>query len=96
MRRPEEAWDPVVPACHRVSPADESGLMRRLLESGMVVLVEESKLPQDSHGSFLPGGLFCVGKNSEEDRLILDPKMVLSIGLFGHVYQVALVLHECF
>ena len=54
LRRPEEAWDPVVPACHRVSPADESGLMRRLLESGMVVLVEESKLPQDSKGSFLP------------------------------------------
>lgn len=72
LRRPEEAWDPVVPACHRVSPADESGLMRRLLESGMVVLVEESKLPQDSKGSFLPGGLFCVSKNSEEDRLILD------------------------
>ena len=46
--------------------------MRRLLESGMVVLVDESILPQDSNGSFLPGGLFCVGKNSEEDRLILD------------------------
>ena len=72
VRRPEHLWDKVVPSCHRVDPGEEVGLMRKLLQHKMVVLIQEDSLPKDSKGRFLTSGLFCVPKNETEDRLILD------------------------
>lgn len=72
LRRPEALWDVVVPACHRVPPEEEAGLMRKLLKHKMVVMIPERDLPRDSLGRLLSAGLFCVPKNETEDRLILD------------------------
>ena len=72
LRRPEHLWDSVVTACHRVAPQEEAGLVKKLLSCGMVELVAEKELPHDSSGNLLVGGLFCVKKNEEEDRLIFD------------------------
>ena len=38
----------------------------------MAVLMPEQDLPHDSRGRLLARGLFCVGKNAQEDRLIYD------------------------
>ena len=72
QRLPEHLWDPVVRACHHVPAEQEAGLARRLLESSMAVLVEESLLPRNQAGELLTGGLFSVPKNEVEDRLIFD------------------------
>lgn len=72
LRKPEHLWEPVPPACHRVCAEEEAGLVRKLLQSGMVKLVPESELLRDSNGKFLSGGFFCVPKNDSEDRLIFD------------------------
>ena len=68
----EEFWDPVGPACHKVRPEDDYEMCDRLLTSGMCTLVEESKLPTDSKGNILVGGLFAVHKDTDQDRLIFD------------------------
>ena len=36
------------------------------------LLVEKDMLPRTRSGQLLTGGLFCVAKNSSEDRLIFD------------------------
>ena len=72
IRLPEHLWEDVVVACHRVPEAEESALAEKLLETGMAELVKEADLPHTSEGKLLVGGLFCVGKNEGEDRLIFD------------------------
>ena len=72
LRQPEHLWDEVVPAFHNVPFDEEARLVRRLLDHGMVELVEESKLPRTSCGKLLTGGFFCVKKSDSEDRLIYD------------------------
>ncbi|CAE7427492.1 unnamed protein product, partial [Symbiodinium sp. KB8] len=72
VRLPEHLWEDVVTACHRVPESQEAALATRLLSTRMAVLVEESELPRTSTGELLTGGLFCVGKNEAEDRLIYD------------------------
>lgn len=72
LRLPEDQWKEVPVACHRVSEAEEAGLVKRLLDSKMVDLVPESELPRRNDGSLLTGGFFCVKKNNDEDRLIYD------------------------
>lgn len=47
---PPALWDEVVTACHRVPKAEEAGLMKRLLECGMVSLFPEDELPRDPKG----------------------------------------------
>ena len=72
LRLSEDQWREIVVACHRVPVSEEAGLVRRLLSRRMVVLLPESDLPRDQEGRLMPGGLFCVKKNAEEDRLIFD------------------------
>ncbi|CAE7669804.1 osm1 [Symbiodinium sp. CCMP2592] len=72
LRLPEPLWEDVVVACHRVAPEEEPALARRMLETGMAALVPEADLPRDQCGKLLGGGLFCVAKNQQEDRLIYD------------------------
>lgn len=72
LRLPEHLWREVAVACHKVSKEEETGLMKRLLETGMVTLVPEDVIPRDRRGRILVGGLFSVGKNDSEDRLIFD------------------------
>ena len=72
LRLPEELWPPVPLSCHRVPECEEDHLARRLLDSGMAVLMREDKLPCTRSGELLLGGLFCVPKNTTEDRLIYD------------------------
>ncbi|CAE7366038.1 unnamed protein product, partial [Symbiodinium microadriaticum] len=72
IRLPEHLWEDVVVACHRVPEVEESALAEKLLETGMAELVKEADLPHTSEGKLLVGGLFCVGKNEGEDRLIFD------------------------
>ena len=72
LRLPEELWREIVVACHHVPPAEEAGLVRKLLEREMVVLLPESDLPRNQAGDLMVGGLFSVEKNEKEDRLIYD------------------------
>ncbi|CAE7196758.1 unnamed protein product [Symbiodinium sp. CCMP2592] len=72
LRKPEYLWDEIPVACHRVPVEEEPALADKLLATRMAVLVPESDLPRDSRGELLLGGLFCVAKNSTEDRLIFD------------------------
>jgi len=55
-----------------VSPAEEYGLRRLLIRSGMAVLVEESRIPRRPGGGLLLGGLFAVTHKETRDRLIFD------------------------
>ena len=72
LRLPEAAWGEVVVACHRVPQDHEANLARKLLSTGMAQLVCEQDLPRTSDGKLLCGGLFCVGKDEQHDRLIYD------------------------
>ena len=72
IRLPEHEWGETVVACHRVPKEHEPALARRLLQTGMAQLVKESDLPRTSDGKLLCGGLFCVGKDKQHDRLIYD------------------------
>ncbi|CAE7682844.1 unnamed protein product [Symbiodinium sp. CCMP2592] len=72
LRLPEAAWGEVVIACHRVPQEHEAALARKLLTTGMAQLVLERDLPRTSAGDLLCGGLFCVGKDQQHDRLIYD------------------------
>ena len=72
LRLPEAAWGEVVVACHRVPQEHEANLARKLLSTGMAQLVCEQDLPRTSDGKLLCGGLFCVGKDEQHDRLIYD------------------------
>ena len=72
LRKPEIAWSDVVVACHRVPVSEEAGLAEHLLAARVAVLVPEQELPRTEAGRLLTGGLFCVGKNEHEDRLIFD------------------------
>ena len=72
LRLPEAQWDEVPVACHRVAETEERKVAEKLLQTRMAVLVPEAELPRRGDGKLLTGGLFCVGKNSTEDRLIFD------------------------
>ena len=72
LRRAEEDWDEIPLACHKVAPQDEDEMVLRLVAHGMAVPVQEAELPHDGRGRLLSGGLFGVGKNEQEDRLIYD------------------------
>ena len=68
---PEHLWNRIPIACHQVADAEEADL-RRLLANDMVVLIPESDLPRNRSGGLMLRGLFCVPKNTEEDRVIFD------------------------
>ena len=70
--KPEDHWEEAPVACHKVTPSEEEALARKLVERGMAVPVLEADLPHDGRGRLLNGGLFGVGKNEAEDRLIFD------------------------
>ena len=72
LRKPEHLWEDIAVACHRVPPEEEDELARKLIAHGMAIPVPERELPHDSEGQLHVGGLFCVGKNDVEDRLIYD------------------------
>ena len=72
LQSPVDEWGVLPAACHRVPEEREDALVERLLKSRMVELVPEEHLPHDKHGGLLVGGLFAVGKNESEDRLIYD------------------------
>ena len=72
LRLPEEVWEEVPVACHRVPPEQERAVIQKLLDTHMVALVSESELPRTQDGRLLVGGLFSVKKNEVEDRLIFD------------------------
>lgn len=72
LRLPEHLWNRIPIASHQVEQCEEAGVARRLLQSKMVVPVKASELPRDRAGRLMLGGLFAVGKNSAEDRLIFD------------------------
>ena len=72
LRKPEHLWEDIAAACHRVPPEEEDELARKLIAHGMAIPVPERELPHDSEGQLHVGGLFCVGKNDVEDRLIYD------------------------
>ena len=74
LRREPHLWEEICHACHRVPEGDEAELAQKLLATvtDMAVLVPECELPRDQHGRLMQGGLFCVEKNSSEDRLIFD------------------------
>ena len=69
---PEHPWGEVVTACHRVPLEEEAKLAEKLIANGMVQLVPEAELAQDSQGRLLVGGFFSVKKSEDEDRLIYD------------------------
>ena len=58
FRLPEELWDEVPKACHRVDPGEEILVAEKLLATGVAVLVPEA--------------LFAVAKAADQDRLIFD------------------------
>ena len=72
LRMPEHLWNRIPIASHQVEPCEEADVARRLLQSKMVVPVRASELPRDRSGRLMLGGLFSVGKNNVEDRLIFD------------------------
>ena len=72
IRKPEHLWEDIVTACHRVPVQEEASMARKLLETGIAVLVPELDPPHDSEGRLLVGGRFCVAKNDQADRLIFD------------------------
>ena len=72
VRLPEHAWEDVVVACHRVPQAEEAEVAEKLLATSMATLIPEDDLSRDQAGRLMVGGLFCVAKNSAEDRLIYD------------------------
>ena len=47
-------------------------MAEKLLATGMAALIPEDDFPRDQAGRLMVGGLFCVAKNSAEDRLISD------------------------
>ena len=53
LRLPEPLWEDIVVACHRVSEEDEPALARKLLETGIAVLMPEQD--QRNHASFKVG-----------------------------------------
>ena len=72
LRLPEEMWDEVPRACHRVAPEEEARIAEKLLATGMATLVEEADLPRNRAGELMTGGLFAVAKSGDQDRLIFD------------------------
>ncbi|CAE7846871.1 unnamed protein product [Symbiodinium microadriaticum] len=63
---PAEEWGDRLTPCHRVPPAEEADLVRKLLKAQMIELVPEHLLPRSTDGEPLVGGLFCVAKNATE------------------------------
>jgi hypothetical protein len=59
-------------SCYLVSEAEEKKLRRRLLDTKMARLVEESMIPLGPDGKLLLAGLFCVTHKEDFDRLIVD------------------------
>ena len=72
LRQEPHLWEDICVACHRVPAAEEAALAEKLLSTDMAVLVPEAELPRDQAGNLMQGGLFSVGKNDSEDRLIFD------------------------
>ena len=72
LRKEPHLWEEICHACHRVPEGGEAELAQKLLDTDMAVLVPEHELPRDRRGKLMQGGLFCVEKNAQEDRLIFD------------------------
>lgn len=94
LRMPEHLWNRIPIACHQVASSEEDAVARKMLAAGMAELIPESQLPHDRHGRLLLGGLFCVSKNDQEDRLIYD-RMKLWNDLVGLSFLLVLVLQGC-
>jgi hypothetical protein len=74
-----EPLPPLTRPCHRIDPADEKLLIRKLLDRKMCVLLPEAAIPKDTTGNVLRGGLFCVKHKAESDRLINDRRVLNSL-----------------
>ena len=72
LRQEEFLWRQVPEPCHRVARGSEDSLAIRLLNSKMAILIPEDELPRDRNGDMLLGGLFCVSKDVDRNRLIFD------------------------
>ena len=59
-------------SCFLVSEREERKLRRRLLETGMARLVEESDIPLGPDGKLILAGMCCVQHKVDHDRLIVD------------------------
>ena len=65
--------EPVLPkGCFMCSQKEEKALRRRLLASGMAVLMPEAEVARDRRGNLLLAGLFTVDHKKHVDRLIVD------------------------
>ena len=70
---PVSEWlNPLPKPCLMIDPSQEQLLRRRLVESGMAVLLEESLVPRGPTGRKLLAGVFCVEHKRDRDRLIID------------------------
>ena len=58
--------------CYMVAPHSESRIRDMLLSKGMAVLIEEDDIARQLDGRLLLGGMFCVARKQETDRLIFD------------------------
>ena len=65
-----------IKTCHLVSPQHEVEVNRRLLSSGLCIVVGEEEVVRDSMGRPLVGGLFGVADKVETDRLINDRRVL--------------------
>ena len=69
---PKHGPVPQLRACHKVAPADELRVVKKLLSSGMATLIPASEAVTDSSGSIISGGLFAVPHKPASDRVIND------------------------
>lgn len=63
--------DPIKP-CLKISPENIVPIYRKLLDSGVGVLIPESLALRDEHGNVISAGLFAVPHKETSDRVICD------------------------
>ena len=68
----ENTNEPPVKGCFKVLDEDLPGVYRKLLESGVAVLLPEELAVRGEDGKILTGGLFAVNHKEHSDRIILD------------------------
>ena len=67
----QEMADPIKP-CLKISPENVVPIYRKLLDSGVGVLIPESLALRDEHGSIISAGLFAVPHKETSDSVICD------------------------
>eukprot|EP00438_Fugacium_kawagutii_P028079 Skav223928 [mRNA] locus=scaffold2593:382825:387213:+ [translate_table: standard] len=58
--------------CFKVEPQDLHAVNKKLLDSGVAILIPEELAMKDSQGNIITGGLFAVDHKPSSDRIILD------------------------